>query len=260
MFEDLNLERYENRLVDFKSSLFCPRRFSHGSKLRSYLAIWFPNIFNSPIPYFGEHQFFTLYMIMLMLHIILECFDTKEYEVILLNHDLAEIFNLYLCTKAELRDMVKDEHLEPIEHFDMDLFDPWRKQYIPHPYTAAQVWTIKNMVKYPNNRRALTTFVCSNEIYDLHPALKARIERNERLFDPNFQFVPTTAKEIMELTLNLLLAKADIFLNSRNINVIVPPFTWYFDPENSSSKAPIHISNFPNRLLKLMFIADKDPI
>ena len=258
MFEDLNFDRYENKLVDFKSSLFCPRRFVHGSTLPSYLALWFRNVFNSPIPYFQRHQFFTLYMVLLMLHLILNCLETKEFEVILLNYDLSEIFKTNFCTKAELRDIVK-EHLEPIEFFELDLFDPLSRQYIPHRHTAAQVWTIKNMVKYPNNRRALTTFVCSTKIYDLQPALKKRIERNERQFDPNFQFVPTTAKEIMTLTLDLLLEKEHIFLDTRNVNVIVPPFTWYFEPENSSIKNNyIHISNFPNRLLDIMFVADQN--
>ena len=258
MFEDLNLQRYENKLVNFNSSLFCPRRFVHGSKLPSYLSLMFPNIFNSPIPYYGRCQFFTLYMVLLMLHLILECFETKEYEVILLNFELADIFETHFCTKAELKDMVK-EHLEPIEHFDIDLFDPVSKQYIPHRNTAAQIWTIKNMVKYPNNRRALTTFLCSDKIYDLHPDLKQKIERDERRFDPNFQFTPRTAKEILNLTLDLLIAKSWIFLDSKNINVIIPPFTWYFNPKDSSFKENyIHISNFPNRLLNLMFVTDQN--
>jgi hypothetical protein len=192
-----------------------------------------------------------------MLHLILNCFETKEFEVILLNFDLSDIFNVTFCTKAELKNIVKDEHLEPIEHFDLDLFDPLYNQYIPHRYTVAQVWTVKNMVKYPNNRRALTTFLCSKKKYDLHSALKRRIEKNERRFDPNFQFTPRTAKEILDLTLDLLLAKSWIFLDTRNINVIIPPFTWYFEPEDSSFRENyIHISDFPNRLLNLMFVTD----
>ena len=138
MFQDLNLDRYENRLVDFNSFLFCPRRFTQGSRLPSYLALRFPNIFNSPIPWFERHQFFTLYMVVLMLHLILECFETKDFEVILLNHELSDIFNTYFCTRAELRNIVK-EHLEPLEHFELDLFDPL-SQCFPtyfgsrHPY------------------------------------------------------------------------------------------------------------------------------
>ena len=56
----------------------------------------------------------------------------------------------------------------------------------------------------------------------------------------------------MDLTLNLILAKVDIFLDIRNVKVITPPFTRYFKPEGTSFRENyIHISDFPNRLLKI---------
>ena len=148
MFEDLNLDRYENRLVDFNSSLFCPRRFTHGSRLPSYLALRFPNIFNSPIPWFERHQFFTLYMVVLMLHLILECFETKDFEVILLNHELSDIFNTYFCTRSELRNIVK-EHLEPLEHFRTRSFRPLKPVFPNLFWFAAPLLRIKAIWRHP---------------------------------------------------------------------------------------------------------------
>ena len=59
----------------------------------------------------------------------------------------------------------------------------------------------------------------------------------------------------MDLTLNLILATVDIFLDKRYINVITQPFTWYFEPEDTSFRENyIHISDFPNRLLNIMTI------
>ena len=64
----------------------------------------------------------------------------------------------------------------------------------------------------------------------------------------------------MDLTLNLILPKVDIFLDKRYINVITQPFTWYFEPEDTSFRENyIHISDFPNRLLNIMTICKWDP-
>ena len=265
MFEKASYDRlYHNPLVDRNSSLFCPRQFARTSRLPDYLAANFPYVFVLPLPDFFGRPCITLYVILQLLYQHLNALGNKEFDLIYIPPELFAVLGVNMCTKAELKNLVKS-HLEPIEHFELDLFDPTEHCQIPHEHNLFLVWNIRFMVKFPHARRFLALFALTNLKFDLHPALKHRIEANERRFDPNFQLTTTTAKEIFDLTIRLIIHGADVFLDPSNIQVLIPPITWYFTPQvfspnfdlnqvNSIRTNYIHVSDFPKRLFTLMTI------
>jgi hypothetical protein len=188
-----------------------------------------------------------------LVYVLVDAERKKGHSVIYIGPYLESIFKYNFCTKYELKNLIKND-LEPIEHFELDLFDPTEHCRIPHPSFLNQSWNIEYMLQFPSNRLALTTLLLSKKTYSLHPSLRERIERNERQTNPNFVLVPTSAENILNLTIRLILDNHYTFLDQDNILVLVPPFTWYLcivsaDPMEVNY---VHISNFPSKIVALL--------
>jgi hypothetical protein len=258
MFDEISLNFYRNPLVDRNSSLFSPRRFASDSKLLIFLLTYFPQIFNDTIPLWNDYPCITLYVVMQIIFKILEIEKKKDFEVICLDYNLFNVFEVQFCTKPELKNLIKSQ-LEPVEHFELELFDPTEHCQIPHRYEVEKVWSIKFMSKFPNNRRALTTFLLSKELYTSSSLLHYTIQNYERRFNPGFTLEPCTALQYLLLTLKLIKSDPDNHLDFYNIQVLKPPLTWQFvtprlNPDYQPKASYLHISNFPSQLLELLSV------
>ena len=256
MFDKIDPDKvYVNPLVERKSYLFCPRAFTRDSGLPEYLVRLFPHVFTGEMPKFFNQPCITLYVILQLLFQHLKVTNEREFDLICIPWELYEILGIHFCTKNELKNVIKD-HLVPLEHFELELFDPTGHYLIPKRESFFDVWNLKFMAKFPSNRRVLIVFVLSKLKFDLDEELKQMIENNEKRLDPSFRFTPRTAIEILELAIRLITYKREIYLDPSNVQVLIPPITWAFSPvQDLSVRANfIHVSDFPKRLFKLMTI------